>query len=184
MSEERMTRGNEYPSEDMAEAAVLVDLITRFMAKASFASDDTLRAFEEELGCDPKSYDDKDEGFIRQSIAYARQWLIEAQLGEGTKEESEAARAFESRWVVRGVKRWDNDATTEVPVNSPESSTVYICQLIEVDGKKRAGGIVWMANCDRHGWVDLARGEAEYRQTVKNAWDIVRWHNKQVGRGR
>jgi hypothetical protein len=87
-----------------------------------------------------------------------------------------------TRWVVRGVKRWDNDATTEVPVNSPESSTVYICQLIEVDGVKRAGGIVWMANCDRYGWVDPARGEAEYRQTVKNAWDIVRWHNKRLRR--
>lgn len=89
-----------------------------------------------------------------------------------------------TRWVVRGVKRFehDPDATTEVPVNSPESSTVYICQLIEVDGVKCVGGIVWMANCDRYGWVDPARGEAEYRQTVKNAWDIVRWHNRRLRR--
>jgi hypothetical protein len=84
------------------------------------------------------------------------------------------------RWVVRGVKRWGNDATTEVPVNSPESSTVHIAVLIEVDGVKRAGSTVFEANCDRYGWVDPSRGEAEYRQTVKTAWDIVRWHNSRL----
>jgi hypothetical protein len=87
---------------------------------------------------------------------------------------------MEDRWIVRGVKRWGNDATTEVPVNSPESSTVYISAVIEIEGVKQAGATIFMANCDRYGWVDPARGEAEYRRVVGAARELVRWHNSQL----